>query len=50
MTLARVTTATTGLASALKIVRREEGSGQGPAPVALVSAASVSEYLFKMNE
>ena len=37
--------ATTGLASAQKIVRREEESGQGPAPAALVSAASVRETL-----
>ena len=50
MTLARVTTATTGLASAQKIVRREEESGQAPAPVASASAASVREYFFKMNE
>ena len=50
MTLARVITATTGLVSAQKIVRREEGSGQAPAPVASASAASVREYFFKMNE
>ena len=48
MILARVTTATTGLVSALKIVRREEESDQGPAPVASVSAASVRE-IFLLN-
>ena len=50
MTLVRVTTATTGLVSAQKIVRREGVSGQAPAPVALASAASVREYFLKMNE
>ena len=41
MILARVTTATTGLVSAQKIVKREAASGLEPAPVDLGSAASV---------
>ena len=41
MTLVRVIMATTGPASAQKIVRREEGSGQEHAPVDSVFAASV---------
>ena len=50
MTLVRVITATTGPASAQKIVRREEESGQARAPVDSVSAASVRKYSFALQK